>query len=357
MDTFEDRFDHEPTNEEWDADDLDESDPDVRAYTSEPKVYKATQKSENFHLSKNVILSIFILLAIIGGVIFFLKSDKSKEKVVGLVQNGKKQTIDIIQNFTKVEDRPKIAPETNRYKLNNITNELKNVEATIKQEFSKLTEEKKETPTEEISKKPAEQKANIVSNVKTIHQAPVVINSSNQQSSQKSFNLPKRGKLIDFRTAVQKDPALKDFLINADVYSFKKLNEFRPFVQSLIKKWAQSEDIAEIEKIIEMNFETFTTLTEVNLLPFTTLKKIGLTPSYDLNLVKENAHEISSAFYINLQPILDNIKDIDEKIDYVEPLSDFLIYHCARKQQCMMEWETLIELLGLSEYKNELLTP
>lgn len=346
MDTFEDRFDHEPTNEEWDADDLDENNPDVVEYTAyTPKTFKGIKTSHS-NLGKTIILLLLALIIVIGGVFFFLKSDSSKKKVTDFVQDRKKQTIDIIQNFTKGDERPKVAPETNRYKLNNITNELKNVEATIKQEFSNLKEEKKEPIKTNTSVLPQN---NIT--------RPSIVKTQNQQSSQKSFNLQGRGKLPDFKTAMQKDPTLKDFLVNADVYSFEKLNKFRPFVQNLIKKWAQSENIDEIEKIIEMNFDTFTTIIEVNLLPFTTLKKVGLTPSYDSNLIKENAHEASSIFYMNLQPILEHINDIDTKLDYIEPLSDFLIYHCARKHQCMIEWETLIELLGLSEYKKDLLTP
>ncbi|MCQ2913593.1 MAG: hypothetical protein MJ247_00135 [Alphaproteobacteria bacterium] len=207
---------------------------------------------------------------------------------------------------------------------------------------------------EEISEKEIEVETNIEKTEEPKEAPQQNYANTNTTTSTKVFNLSGSGRLKDLNTTAKIRPELKKMLIQNDIYTFDQLPKIRPFLKEFIFAWTNGRTEDEVSEIIDADYKKFETKKMVEILTFTTFKRAGLVPSYNTNYVEQSPSDISSTFYVNLAPIVENISDIAEKIKYVEPCSTFLIKRCKGDENCLVSWDLLIEMLGLSEQKDNL---
>lgn len=322
-------------DDDWDADDLE----DEEDYDDEEDDEDDDADKEDSARSKRLVvasLKILVSLALLGGaaIIVFAPGKipanltAKVKQATPFIEQAKRQVSSAASKITasdkKAPTPPRIAP----------AREPEAARPAAPVDFA----QKREMP---ITAEPVEKNA----------EQPVEQPAKPQQNR---FNISGRGQIPDLLTAISNDPQLKDILLKADVYTFEKLPKLRPFIKSLILRWAKTNSYPMVEALTGVPFKTFEDHVLVELLPFTTLKQAGLTPSYDERLIKESPSNAAGTLFTYLKPVVDALDSDKDKIDTVEPIATFFVYKCGGKKDCLMSLDLLIEMLGLTEYKDKL---
>ncbi|HBO59003.1 MAG TPA: hypothetical protein DD624_03740 [Alphaproteobacteria bacterium] len=315
-------------NDDWDADDLDD---EIENGNSGD-----TADAEDSARSRRLLfgaLKIIVSLALLGGAAVFLFAP---EKIPAPVMDKLKQASPVVKQA--------------RHRVESVISKITDGDKPTAPAPAAVAPVSK-PPVNFAQKRtaPAEQSP-AASEVKET--AP--LQNSTPQPQQKRFNLRGYGKIPDLLTAIAGNPSLKDTLLKADVYTFEQLPKLRPFVQSFILQWAQADSPEAIEQLAGVPFKTFENQVLVELLPFTTFRRAKLTPSYDANLIKETPTDAASTLFMYLKPIVDEQQTTQEKLAFVEPVSTFLLYRCGRDADCLASWDLLLDMLDLSDYKDQL---